>query len=58
MILSGFTGGNEIAVVDPLDHYDGNTSGVYPAEQLAQAMIANWEPSIDAEAVKIVGKAA
>jgi len=58
MILSGFQGGNEIAVVDPLDHYDGNTSGVYPAASLATAMIDNWELSIDAEAVKIVGKAA
>lgn len=55
MILSGFTGGGEIAVVDPLDHWDGNLSGVYPAAIIAKGMIDSWEEQVDALGFKIVG---
>lgn len=47
--------GDTVTVVDSLAREDGNQSGTYTWEQITAAMAANWDPTVDAVGVKIIG---
>lgn len=58
LILSDLDADGSVEVIDSYASEDGNSTGKYPWPEMAQAMIASWERSIDAIGVKITGKTA
>ena len=46
--------GDVVTVVDSLQSEDGNQSDTYTWAQVSAAMVANWDPSIDAIGCKLI----